>query len=111
VLHRKVVDVKKSLDAVGQTCFLGLVELGVLDGTGDALGPAHLRQAVSLGLDLRTLLLVGEKLAKLGAVLVVELLKVGVVNVELLCAHIGGCIWVAETWVERIRPVLLVIEL
>lgn len=46
VLHREVVDVKKSLDAVGQACLLGLVELGVLDGSGNALGPAHLCQAV-----------------------------------------------------------------
>jgi hypothetical protein len=42
------------------------------------------------GLDLRTLLLVGEKLAKFGAVLVVELLKVGVIDGKLLCAHFGG---------------------
>lgn len=42
------------------------------------------------GLDLRTLLLVGEKLAEFGAVLVVELLKVSVIDGELLCAHFGG---------------------
>ena len=42
------------------------------------------------GLDLRTLLLVGEKLAKFGAILVIELLKVGAIDGELLCAHFGG---------------------
>ena len=42
------------------------------------------------GLDLRTLLLVGEKLAKFCAILVIELLKVGVIDGELLCAHFGG---------------------
>lgn len=47
VLHCEIVDVKKSLDAVGQACLLGLVELGVLDAAGNALGPAHLGQAVS----------------------------------------------------------------
>jgi hypothetical protein len=46
MLHRQVVDVKKSLDAVGQTCFLGLVELGVLDVARNTLVPAHLGQAV-----------------------------------------------------------------
>lgn len=47
VLHREVVDVKKSLDAVGQACLLGLVEFRVLDAAGNALSPAHLGQAVS----------------------------------------------------------------
>lgn len=43
------------------------------------------------GLDLRALLLVGKELAKLAAILVVELFKVGVIDVKLLCAHCDGC--------------------
>lgn len=46
MLHRQVVDVKKSLDAVGETCFLGLIELRVLDVARNTLVPAHLGQAV-----------------------------------------------------------------
>jgi hypothetical protein len=43
------------------------------------------------GLNLRALLLVGKELAKLAAILVVELFEVGVIDVKLLCAHCDGC--------------------
>ncbi|KAI6767862.1 hypothetical protein HG530_005871 [Fusarium avenaceum] len=71
-----VVDVKKSLDAVGETCFLGLIELRVLNVARNTLVPAHLGQA---------------ELAKLAAILIVELFEVGVIDVKLLCAHCDGC--------------------
>lgn len=84
MLHREVVDIEESLDAVGKASLLALVQLVVLDAALDALVPAHLGQAVSFckepksvifytlhfdfsrkrtGLDLRALLLVGEELA------------------------------------------------
>lgn len=43
------------------------------------------------GLDLGALLLVGEELAKLEAIFVVELLEIGVIDGQLLGAHFGGC--------------------
>lgn len=90
VLHREVVDIEESLDAVGKASLLALVQLVVLDAALDALVPAHLGQAVGLGLDLRALLLVGEELAQLVAIVVAELLEVGVVDGDLLGTHLGG---------------------
>lgn len=46
VLHREVVDIEESLDAVGKARLLALVQLVVLDAALDALVPAHLGQAV-----------------------------------------------------------------
>lgn len=102
VLHSQKVHVEESIDAVGQAALLASVELGVLDAASDALIPADLCQAVcfypsssahklrvssSFGglltrLDLRSLLLVGEELAEVGLVLVVEPLKVGVLELS-----------------------------
>jgi hypothetical protein len=76
VLDRQEVEVEESVDAVADAGLLGGVQPGLLDRAGDALLPANVGQDVGLGLDLRALLLVGEELAKLGLVLVVELLEI-----------------------------------
>lgn len=103
VLHGQEVHVEESIDAVGQAALLASIELGVLDAASDALVPADLGQAMCFcspivsaqasgyhhrwgggglltRLDLRSLLLVGEELAEVALVLVVEPLKVGVLE-------------------------------
>jgi hypothetical protein len=90
VLQRQEVDIHHSVDAVCQTGLLRTVELSVLNSARNALIPADLGELMGLGLDAGTLLLVLEELADLSLVLVIELLKVEVLDGVLRSAHDGG---------------------
>jgi hypothetical protein len=46
MLDREEVQVHESIDAVGKTCFLALVQLATAYIAGEAFGPAHLRELV-----------------------------------------------------------------
>lgn len=118
VFHGQHADVHEAIHAVRQARLLALVQLAVLEGPGDALLEARLRQVMRFypwkrfrlarqhaggagggegqglshtGLDPGALLLVLDELAQVLLVLVGEPVKVGLVDRGGVHGFVGGC--------------------
>jgi hypothetical protein len=88
VLHGQDIHVQEPIHTVGQTPLLVLIQRSALHGAGDAFLPACIGEGMGLTLNSCALLLVGDELAELGLVFVVELVKVGLVEGDRV--HVGS---------------------